>query len=191
LLDIEPMSPVFPVLGARFHRELQAGRNMGDSVRTRSFALLLVASFAGASDAAPLRAADSLSLLQSEVHGTSQPVQLPSVASEDAGSSPSSEEERDGPHLQARIGGGMNWLRDPVATELGFNLTYAVDWYPRKPVIFSFESDFGRLGQTGLMHLRGTSGLTWRGCEAYVGYDYLEVGRFDLHGLVAGVRLWF
>jgi hypothetical protein len=95
LLDIEPMSPVFPVLGARFHRELQAGRNMGDSVRTRRFALFLVALFAGASDAAPLHAADSLSLLQSEVHGTSQPVQLPSVASEDTGSSPSSEEERD------------------------------------------------------------------------------------------------
>jgi hypothetical protein len=96
-----------------------------------------------------------------------------------------------GPNLQARIGGGVNWLHDPAATELGFNLTYALDWYPRKPFIFSFESDFGRLGHAGLTHLRATSGLTWRGCEAYLGYDYLDVGRFDLHGLVSGLRLWF
>ena len=27
--------------------------------------------------------------------------------------------------------------------------------------------------------------------EAYLGYDYLDLGNFQLGGLVAGVRLWF
>ncbi|MBC7853832.1 MAG: hypothetical protein IAF94_10380 [Pirellulaceae bacterium] len=93
--------------------------------------------------------------------------------------------------FQARTGLGFNYLADPADTNYGFNFTYAADWYPVKPVIVSAELDLGWLGQESLFHLRVTEGVNWKYGEAYVGYDYYDVGNFQVGGMVAGVRLWF
>ena len=66
-----------------------------------------------------------------------------------------------------------------------------MDWFPLRPFITSLEADAGTLGQASLFHLRATQGINWRAGEAYLGYDYLDIGNFQLGGLVAGVRLWF
>ncbi|MGI8978922.1 MAG: hypothetical protein ACR2FY_06835 [Pirellulaceae bacterium] len=93
--------------------------------------------------------------------------------------------------FQGRAGLGFNYLVDQADSNFGFNFTYAADWYPVKPVIVSAELDLGWLGQESLFHLRVTEGVNWKYGEAYVGYDYYDVGNFQVGGMVAGVRLWF
>lgn len=93
--------------------------------------------------------------------------------------------------FQGRSGIGVNYLADQHDSNYGFNFTYAVDWYPVKPVIVSAELDLGWLGEESLFHFRLTEGLSWKYGEAFVGYDYYDVGTFQAGGLVAGVRLWF
>ena len=93
--------------------------------------------------------------------------------------------------FQGRAGLGFNYLADNADTNFGFNFTYAVDWYPVKPVIVSAELDIGSLGQESLFHFRVTEGVNWKYGEAFVGYDYYDVGNFQVGGMVAGVRLWF
>jgi hypothetical protein len=93
--------------------------------------------------------------------------------------------------FQARAGVGFNYLVDRADSNFGFNFTYAVDWYPVKPVIVSAEMDLGWLGQESLFHLRVTEGVNWKYGEGFVGYDYVNVGSFQVGGMVAGVRLWF
>ena len=51
--------------------------------------------------------------------------------------------------------------------------------------------DAGTLGHAGLLRLRATAGVLFRGVEAYTGYEYLDIGRANPNGLVAGLRLWF
>jgi hypothetical protein len=93
--------------------------------------------------------------------------------------------------FQARAGLGFNYLSDHSDTNFGGNFTYAVDWYPVKPVIVSAELDLGWLGHESLFHFRVTEGVNWKYGEAFVGYDYYDVGNFQVGGMVAGVRLWF
>lgn len=93
--------------------------------------------------------------------------------------------------FQGRSGIGFNYMVDQYDSNYGFNFTYAVDWYPVKPIIVSAELDLGWLGEESLFHFRLTEGLNWKYGEAFVGYDYYDVGTFQLGGLVAGVRLWF
>jgi hypothetical protein len=92
---------------------------------------------------------------------------------------------------QFRSGVGFNWLADSTIANFGFNFTYAVDLFPRKPWVFSAEFDAGTLGNTHLFHFRTTAGFLWRRIEAYTGFDYLDIGRSDSSSLVAGIRLWF
>lgn len=93
--------------------------------------------------------------------------------------------------FQARAGLGFNYLSDRSDSNFGGNFTYAVDWYPVKPVIVSAEFDLGWLGHESLFHFRVTEGVNWKHGEAFVGYDYYDVGNFQVGGMVAGVRLWF
>ena len=93
--------------------------------------------------------------------------------------------------FQGRAGLGFNYLVDRADSNFGFNFTYAADWYPVKPVIVSAELDLGWLGQESLFHIRVTEGVNWKYGEAFVGYDYYDVGNFQVGGMVAGVRLWF
>ncbi|MEZ6133593.1 MAG: hypothetical protein R3C53_01655 [Pirellulaceae bacterium] len=92
--------------------------------------------------------------------------------------------------LQMRTGIGLNWLADRVDNDLGFNFTYAGDWFPTRPVIVSHEIDWGKLGHAALFHARVTAGINYHRLEVYTGYDYLDVGQSKFDGLVGGVRLW-
>lgn len=86
---------------------------------------------------------------------------------------------------------GLNWLSDRFASDLGFNFTYKIDLFPRRPWVASWELDLGTLGDETYVHTRGSVGLLWRGIETYVGYDWTDVGRYDAGLFIAGVRLWF
>jgi len=93
--------------------------------------------------------------------------------------------------VQMRTGLGVNFLNDPIGTDFGFNFTYGGDWFPMQPLVVSGELDAGTLGSSHLYHLRGTIGANWNISEVYLGYDYYDVGRTQIAGLVAGVRLWY
>jgi hypothetical protein len=90
-----------------------------------------------------------------------------------------------------RTGLGFNWMKNTERTELGFNFTYAVDLYPRKPWVLSAEIDAGTLGDAGLFQFRTTTGVVFHGVETYIGYEYTDIGRTHWNSLIAGVRLWF
>ncbi len=93
--------------------------------------------------------------------------------------------------VQMRTGVGFNYLSDDYDTNFGFNFTYGGDWYFVKPWVLSAEMDLGWLGEATVVHLRGTVGANWRFAEAYIGYDFYDIGRAQVGGMVAGVRLWF
>ncbi len=92
---------------------------------------------------------------------------------------------------QFRAGAGVNWLADDLGTELGFNLTYGADWFPRKPWTVSSVFDVGRLGDAGLFHNRTTIGAMVGRSEIFCGYDYFQLGSTSFHGPVAGIGLRF
>jgi len=92
---------------------------------------------------------------------------------------------------QMRAGIGFNWLSDERHSDFGFNFTYAIDWYPVQPLVISTEMDLGNLNEAWLFHIRTTAGVTWRGAEAFVGFDLYDIDHFQSPGMVAGVRLWF
>lgn len=93
--------------------------------------------------------------------------------------------------IQMRTGLGLNYLSDAEDADFGFNFTYGGDWFPLQPFVFSADLDLGTLGSANLYHLRTTVGVNWGICEAYVGYDYYDIGPTQVRGLVSGVRLWY
>src|SRR5262245_51222587 len=93
--------------------------------------------------------------------------------------------------LVMRTGLGVNWLSDPADTNVGFNFTYGGDFFPVRPWIFSGELDLGTLGHTSVVHFRISTGVNLGMIETFLGYDYYDVGRTQLAGRVAGVRLWY
>lgn len=92
---------------------------------------------------------------------------------------------------QFRSGLGVNWMTDRAGSDLGFNFTYGVDWYPARPLIFSSEVDLGTLGEAWLFHARTSAGVIWGPTELYVAADYYTIGEAHLSGLATGLRLWF
>ena len=94
-------------------------------------------------------------------------------------------------HLIMRTGFGVNWYDDDLGSDFGFNFTYGGDLFPIKPWVLSAELDWGTLGETGLFHTRGTVGVQLNRVTVYTGYDFLNIGNAQIHGLVAGVELWF
>ena len=89
-----------------------------------------------------------------------------------------------------RSGVGVNWLSGG-GSEVGFNFTYAVDYFPRRPWIVSAEIDWGRLGEASLFHTRATVGVQVRDWEFYSGFDYVDIAETSLGNLVAGLRYWW
>jgi hypothetical protein len=59
---------------------------------------------------------------------------------------------------QFRAGLGMNWLDDPIDTDLGFNFTYGADFFPGRPWILSATLDWGTLGSAELFRFRTSVG---------------------------------
>ncbi len=93
--------------------------------------------------------------------------------------------------MQWRTGLGLNWLDDPAATDFGFNFTYGMDYFPRRPWVISSTLDWGTLGHAELFRYRATVGVIVRGIEAFTGYEYLDVDRTQIGSLLGGVRIWF
>jgi hypothetical protein len=93
--------------------------------------------------------------------------------------------------LVMRAGLGVTWLSDPADTNVGFNFTYGGDFFPIRPWIFSGELDLGALGHASVVHFRLIVGVNLGMTEAFLGYDYYDVGHTQIAGLVAGVRLWY
>jgi hypothetical protein len=94
-------------------------------------------------------------------------------------------------NMQWRIGLGMNWLDDPVDTEVGFNFTYGMDYFLGQPWVISSTLDWGTLGHAELFRGRATIGVIIHGVEAYTGFEYLDIDRTQLGSLVSGIRIWF
>lgn len=89
--------------------------------------------------------------------------------------------------VQFRAGVGVNWLADGGGAEAGFNFTYGMDWFPRKPWTVSTVFDLGTLGGGALVHNRTTVGVMLGPVEAFAGYDYFRLGSASFHGPVAGL----
>lgn len=93
--------------------------------------------------------------------------------------------------IQIRSGIGVNWLDDSDRDATGINFTYGADWTPADPWVISSEIDWGRVGEAGLFHGRLTVGIHYRHVELFSGYDYTDIGKSQMGGLVGGMRFWF
>ena len=90
-----------------------------------------------------------------------------------------------------RTGLGLRVRTDHCDSDFGFNFHYGADFFPVNPVVVSSSVDLGNLGAAGVVHLRGTVGLTRKGWEIFGGYDWLRIGDVNLQGPMLGLRLWF
>ena len=96
-----------------------------------------------------------------------------------------------GPYAQWRTGLGFNWLEGDSQTDFGFNFTYGVDLYPKKPWILSSTLDWGTLGDAELFRYRASAGVIINRIETYVGYEYLDIDHNHVNMFLTGVRVWF
>ncbi len=94
-------------------------------------------------------------------------------------------------HAQMFAGVGANVIDTRYRTRYGCNFLYGIDVFPSKPFVLCASVEGGTLGSAGLFRARGTIGVNYRWFEGFVGYDYLNIGGFDLQGPLAGLRLWF
>lgn len=85
----------------------------------------------------------------------------------------------------------MNWLSDSIGAVFGFNFTYGLDYFPRKPWVFSTSFDLGTLGEAGLFHNQTTVGVVVRRFEVFTGFDYYHIGDGELSGWISGLRWRF
>lgn len=92
---------------------------------------------------------------------------------------------------QFRAGLGVNWLHDQFGSDAGFNSTYSVEWFPTDPMVLASQLDWGRVGDSSLLHFRSTVGVTHNGWGLFTGYDYLKIGRSKIHAWVNGLEYRF
>jgi hypothetical protein len=72
----------------------------------------------------------------------------------------------------------------------GFNGTARVNIYPGEPVAIVLVADGGNIGQTTFAHLRGDFGLSFKGWEPYVGFDFMRISPVNFYGPLVGIRKW-
>jgi hypothetical protein len=93
--------------------------------------------------------------------------------------------------VQMHLGlGGQGWF-DAYRPRGGVVGLYSADVFPVKPLVLSAQAEAGNLNRAFTLRLRGSVGMQLRRGEVFVGYDWLRVGGADLHGPLAGLRLWF
>ncbi len=95
------------------------------------------------------------------------------------------------PLMQMHAGLGGRGMFSAGTTRGGFNFLYSADVFPVEPVVVSASAEAGHLNEAFTLRLRATVGAQWHRAEAFVGYDWLRIGGVDLHGPMAGLRLWF
>ncbi len=86
---------------------------------------------------------------------------------------------------------GCRMFADQWYVQEGLNLVAGFDLFPIKPVVISGLVDGGTLGSAGVIHARGSVGITRGRWELMGGYDFLRIGWVNLQGPFLGVRLWF
>ena len=94
--------------------------------------------------------------------------------------------------IRPRVGIGVNWLADNYGGEAGLNLTLGVDLTLWERMKVTGELDHGTLGEADFSHSRATVGyaLTEQ-VEWFAGYDHLEIGGFEIDGILTGMRFRF
>jgi len=97
--------------------------------------------------------------------------------------------ERDWIQMHAGVGG--RGLFDRYRARGGFNFLYSADVFPIEPLVVSAAVEAGHLNEAFTLRLRASAGLQWDRLEVYAGYDWLRIGGVDLHGPMAGLRVWF
>jgi hypothetical protein len=90
-----------------------------------------------------------------------------------------------------RWGIGANVYTDDWWSEAGINFHLGADFFPAQPWVFSGVVEVGNLGDLDVIHLRGTTGYLIDRCEIFAGYDWVRIERFDIHGPLLGLRVWF
>jgi hypothetical protein len=93
--------------------------------------------------------------------------------------------------MQVYAGVGGRGMFSRPRTRGGVNLLYAAELYPIRPVVITASAEVGNLGDAFTSRLRSTVGVQMHRVEAYIGYDWVNIGGVDLHGPMAGVRLSF
>ncbi|MBY0233156.1 MAG: hypothetical protein K2W96_28055 [Gemmataceae bacterium] len=93
--------------------------------------------------------------------------------------------------MQMHAGLGGRGLFDRYRVRGGFNFLYSADVFPIEPLVLSSSVEVGHLNEAFTLRLRASAGVQWKHAEAFVGYDWLRIGGADLHGPMAGLRLWF
>jgi hypothetical protein len=73
----------------------------------------------------------------------------------------------------------------------GFNFLYAAEIYPIRPVVITASAELGNLGTAFTSRLRSTVGVQMHRVEAYVGYDWVNIGGVSLSGPMLGLRISF
>jgi lysophospholipase L1-like esterase len=93
--------------------------------------------------------------------------------------------------IAMQAGVGVRSWTDRVIDRWGANFHYGADLWPIRPLTMSLSVDLGNLGRDFVVETRGLAGVTYRGWEAFVGYDFRRVGEVNLQGPFAGLRVWF
>jgi len=97
-----------------------------------------------------------------------------------------------GDRAQFRLGAELVLVASPNdAPAPGVTATYAIDWFPVEPIVFTFEFAAGVLGEQFYGHSEMTVGLVWGPIEPFVGYEARFVGSQYLGTGSAGLRIWF
>ncbi len=94
-------------------------------------------------------------------------------------------------HFLMRWGVGVNLFSDDYRSDAGLNWMLGLDVFPCEPWVVSSIIEGGWIGNTGTWHTQATAGYLFRGFEIYVGYDFRQIGSNNIHGPLAGLRLWF
>jgi hypothetical protein len=93
--------------------------------------------------------------------------------------------------LMMHVGAGLRtWTYDDH-TDPGVNFLYRADVFPISQVHCATIFEIGNLRDAFVMHLQAQAGFTFSHGELFAGYDWLRIGNVDLHGPMAGIRLWF
>ena len=94
-------------------------------------------------------------------------------------------------HAHWWTGGGFNWFDEQGETDYAYNFTYGTDVCLGRPWVLSAQFDLGEIERQGFFRGRIQLGATWRGIEAFTGFDYLDHRDHHDGVLVAGLRAWF
>ena len=102
------------------------------------------------------------------------------------------------PRMRFRFGGGAQYMIDGRTPgegkreyAAGGNFSTDLDIFPFWPLVVSGRFDAGTLYKAPSFMARGTVGFVIAGFELYGGYTFRQIGRVNLHGPTAGLRIWF